>query len=197
MRLFPIALVVASACGAGQIENLPLSWRGDDSPHPSSEVAQALAATPITFELRDLRPDPSAIGTYEDSGFVVRTKDNVGHFASTRVGEMLENAGARLRDPPVMGVATELTEFKVVEGNMFRGTARLHVLVHRGPNDPVWSKTYLGTSHKFGHTHSPENFNEALSSALEDATSQLLDDEDFAHALAPAEAAAANGSSED
>ena len=195
MRLIPIALIVASACGSSQIENLPMAWRGvDDTPHPSREVSQALQATPITFELRDVRPDPTAVGTYEEDGFVVRTRDNVGQFASTHVGEMLENAGARLRDPPVMGVATELVEFKVVEGNTFRGTARLHVLVHRGPNDPVWSKIYVGTSHRIGRSHSPENFNEALSSALEDATSHLLDDDDFAHALQPAEAAAASGS---
>ena len=85
-----------AACGGGQIQNLPLMWRAaDSSPRPSDSVARAFSAAPFAFGLRDVRPDLTAVGSYGDSGFVVRTSDNVAQYCSGKMGEMLAHAGAQ------------------------------------------------------------------------------------------------------
>jgi hypothetical protein len=185
VRLVLIALLVIAACGGGgNIQSLPLQWRGvDNLPRPSASVARAFAAALLTFGLRDLRSDLSAVGTYEESGFVVRTTDNVGQYCTDRMGEMLVQAGARLNQRPGTALDAELLDYGVVEGGTFAGTVQIRAIVRRG-GGPAWSKTYVGTSKRWGRTHNPENFNEALSNALADATSQLVTDEDFARSLA-------------
>jgi hypothetical protein len=191
VRLLAIAFLVLAACGGyGQIQNLSLAWRGvDGSPHPSGSVARSFASSPLAFGLRDVRPDPSVVGMHEDSGFVVRTTDNVAQYCSTRLGDMLARAGARLNEPPIAVLETELLDYRVVEAGAFNGVVRLRALVRRGGGE-AWSRTYLGKSKRWGRTHNPANFNEALSNALADVTSQLVQDEDFARALVGEPAAA-------
>lgn len=192
VRVVSIALLMIAACGGGggYIQNLPLQWRGvDNLPRPSASVGLAFAASPLSFGLRDLRPDPSVVGTYaEDGGFAVRTIDNVGQYCTDRVGEMLVHAGARLTQAPVAALEAELLDYLVVEGGTFVGTVRIRAIVHRS-GGADWSKIYVGTSKRWGRTHNPENFNEALSNALADVTSQLVQDEDFARSLVNAPAA--------
>jgi hypothetical protein len=185
VRLLLIAaLAVASiACGASPIENLQLKWQGVDSaPRPSPSVAQALAAVPVAFGLRDVRPDPTVVGLHEDGGHVVRTTDNVAQFASSKMGEMLRAAGARLDEAPMAVVETDLVEYKVNEGGRFAGVAAIRVTVRRG-GSPEWSKTYQGTSNRWGTSFNPDNFNEALSNALQDATEHLIRDDGFGAAI--------------
>ena len=182
--LLAAALVVMSvACGAGPIQNLPLSWQGvSEMPRPTPSVAQALANVPIAFGLRDVRTDPTAVGSHEEDNHVVRTSDNVAQYCSARIGEMLRAAGARLDESPVAVVETDLVEFRVNEGGRFNGLVALRVNVRRtGSAD--WSKTYQGTSSRWGKSHSPDNFNEALSNALAEAVTQLVKDDAFALAL--------------
>jgi hypothetical protein len=190
VRVVSMALLVIAACGGGgYIQRLPLQWSGVDTlPRPSTSVASAFAVSPLSFGLRDVRPDPSAVGTYEEDGFIVRTADNVGQYCADRMGEMLIRAGARLNQPPVAALEAELLDYLVVEGDTFAGTVRIRAIVRRGGGAP-WSKVYVGTSKRWGRTHNPENFNEALSNALADATSQLVQDEDFASSLADLPAA--------
>jgi uncharacterized lipoprotein YajG len=187
MRLVHLAfLVTAVACGGSQLTNLPLSWRGvDESPRPSAAVAQSFAAAPIAFGLRDVRPDPSAVGTYDDGTFTVRTSDNVAQFCSNKLGEMLAHAGARMNETPQAVLEAELLQYTVVEGATFAGTVQLRATVRRGNTGQEWSKIYTGTSKRFGRSHSADNFNEALSNALSDATSKMVTDDDFAHAIDP------------
>lgn len=171
------------ACGAGPIENLQLQWKGVDSaPRPSPYVAQAFSATPIAFGLRDVRPDPTAVGMQEDGNQVIRTADNVAQFSSAKMGEMLRAAGARLDESPMSVIETDLVEYKVNEGGKYNGVAAIRVTVRRSGN-PDWSKTFQGTSTRWGKSHSPDNFNEALSNALYDATEQLLRDDGFGAAV--------------
>jgi YajG family uncharacterized lipoprotein len=178
------ASVAGAACGGGgNIKNLPLRWQGvDTQPTPSGDVARALAASPLTLGLRDLRADPTVVGRYADNGFVVRTTDNVGQYCTDRLGEMLLRAGAHLEPSAPTALEAELLDYQVVEGGSFEGTVQLRATLRRGGN-AVWSKTYTGTSKRWGRTHNPENFNEALSNSLADATQQLLKDAEFARSL--------------
>ena len=76
----------------------------------------------------------------------------------------------------------EIVELSVVEAGMFNGLARLRVTVTSG-NAPAWVKLYEGKSKRWGRTHNPENYNEALSNAFMEATRRVLTDETFAEAL--------------
>jgi hypothetical protein len=183
VRAICLTVVVVAACGGAQIENLPLRWRGvDTAPSASTTVAESFAAVPLAFRLRDARPNLSAVGTYEDTGYVVRTADNVGAYCSARLGEMLVKAGARLDEPPRTSLDTELLEYRVVEGGTFHGIVRLRVIL-RLPSGDAWTKIYDGSSKRWGRTHNPDNFNEALSNALADVATKLVNDDDFAHVL--------------
>jgi hypothetical protein len=182
--LITVAFALAStACGAPLVQNLPLEWTlGKPAPAPSPSVSHALASVPISFGLRDVRPDPTAVGQDERTGHIVRTTDVVGQYASTQVGEMLRAAGARLDEAPAAVIEADLTEFNVVEGGSFKAAVGFRVTVSHG-GVPVWSRGVRGTASTWGRTHSPANFNKALSGALHEATGQLLQDEAFATAL--------------
>jgi hypothetical protein len=176
--------VAGMACGGGgNIQNLPLRWSGvNPLPRANPSVTRALAASPIALGLRDLRADPTAVGSYQDTGFVVRTTDNVGQYCTDRLGEMLIHAGAHLEPGAPTTLEAELLEYKVVEGSNFEGTVRVRTTLRRG-GGTVWTKVLVGTSKRWGRTHSPENFNEALSNALAEVTQQLLLDDEFARSL--------------
>lgn len=189
MRASSIAFLVATGCvaaacgGGGNIKNLPLRWQGvDTTPMPSGSVARALAASPLAFGLRDLRESPQAVGRYAGDGFVVQTTDNVGQYCTDKIGAILVKAGARLEPGAPTTLEVELLDYFVVEGGTFEGTVRMRTTLRRGA-DAAWTKTYAGTSKRWGRTHNPENFNEALSNSLAEAIQQLLRDEEFARTL--------------
>jgi hypothetical protein len=189
MRLLVAAVVVTTACGGGEIiHNLRLSWRGVEGPiRPSPEVAASFATVPLTYGLRDLRPDPTVVGTLQnEGGYVVRTGDNIAQYCSQRFGELLNSAGARLNEQPIAVLETDLIEYRVDEAGLFNGLVRLRVVLRRA-GGAEWSKVYEGTSKRWGRTHNPENFNEALSNAFAEAVQKLIRDPDFAYALMPAQ----------
>lgn len=178
--------MMSVGCGGPHyIADLPLVWAGvKRSPAATTSVDKAFAAVPVTLgELKDSRPgDKSKIGVYEDDGFVVTTKGDVAAFWRGKLREMLEGAGARLENAPQARIDAELLRFECVEGNRFNATARMRISVAR-PGAEAWSKVYEGTSSRWGRTHKEENFNEALSNALAEATRKVVQDEAFARAL--------------
>ena len=183
--IFSLVVVAATACGGhGPITNLQLQWTGAGRPPTANpNVAQALAAVPVALSVVDERTDPSAVGRYEDDGFIVRTSMNVAQYTAAQIGEMLRSAGAQFSPQPMAGIEIGLVAYDVVEGGSFQGTARLRVTVKRGTDPVGWTKLFEGRSTRWGRTHNPENFNEALSNALHEATGKLLQDPDFATAL--------------
>ncbi len=182
MRLLGLALVVTAACHASPPSTLALAWRGvTETPKANSMVQEAFAAAPFSFTLRDVRSDPAAVGGYDDNGVVVHTADNVAQFCGAKLGEILMASGARLREAPIAALETELLEYGVIEGATFNGKVSVRAIVHRG--NAAWSKVYTGTSTRWGRSHAPENFNEALSNALADVAEQLVTDDAFGHAL--------------
>lgn len=186
--MWVVMFVAIAACGgSAKVTNLRLRWlAANKSPVASQGVAAAFAATPFAFTVHDLRRDPWAVGVVEDDGDLVRTSDNVGAYVGTHVSDYLERAGARLREAPLANVDIEVLELNVVEGGTFQAAVQLRVVVRRGPQDG-WSQIYRGSSTRWGRTHNPDNYNEALANAIEEATLHLLEDDAFGHALlAPA-----------
>lgn len=153
-------------------------------PLASPSVGRAFSATPFSFALRDLRLEPSAVGVLQnDDNLVVHTSDNVGQYCTDRLADMLSKAGARINlGMPGAAIEAELLEYKVIEGGRFHGSAKLRLIVRRGGDEP-WTKTYAGSSKHWGRTHDPNKFNDVLSNALQDATSKIVEDEEFARAL--------------
>ena len=181
-----IASCIAAACGGGRgghIKNLPLRWQGvAATPTPSGSVARALGASPFALGLRDLRESPQAVGRFAGDGFVVQTTDNVGQYCTDKIGAILVKAGARLEPGAPTTLEIDLLDYFVVEGGSFAGTVRMRTTLRRGA-DEIWTKTYAGSSKRWGRTHNPDNFNESLSNSLAEAPQQLLKDEEFARAL--------------
>jgi uncharacterized lipoprotein YajG len=181
--LIAAVILVTAACGGGQISNLPLAWKAaDTSVKPSPTTAQALQTVPLAFGLRDTRADQTAVGAVEEDHYVIRTSDNVAQYASNRFGDILRNAGANLNDAPQAILETDLLEFRVDEGGTYKGLVRIRVTVRR-TGFPDWARNYEGTSSRWGRSHSPDNMNEALSNALHEATTHMLQDEEFGRAL--------------
>lgn len=172
-----------AGCHGGNVENLHLSWEDADLHlRVSPTVSQALAAVPLSLGVRDVRSDPSVVGRVEEDGFLVRTSDNVALYASNQLGNMFQIAGAHFVAQPQATLAIDLVNYHVDEGGSFTGAVTLHVVVRRAAM-PEWQRDYAGTSHRWGKTHNPDNYNEALSNALADATQQLLKDDAFGLAI--------------
>lgn len=187
-----LAAVVAMSqgCRPPPIRNLRLGWVGVERPvSPSIAVREALAGAPITLGVQDLRPDPAVVGLHQDVNQPVRTTDSVAQTCASQLASMLEQSGARLKEPPLAELLVQLGEYQVIEGSSFIGSVRMRAVVRRGAQE-LWSQEYMGTSKRWGRTHSPENFNQALSNALAEATSKLIVDPAFALALRAAVAPA-------
>jgi hypothetical protein len=185
-----------TACGGhGPIQDLPLVWTGAKNPAATTAVEKALAAGPVEVgEFKDARAvERDVVGVFEDDGFRVRTKGDVRAFWAGRLRIMVESAGLKFGAPGASRFDAELLEFHCVEGNTFDATVRMKVTVTRrdGVDGRAWSKVYEGKGKRWGRTHNPENFSEALTSALAEAGRKLVQDPEFAAALTgqPARAA--------
>ncbi|MEP6860667.1 MAG: YajG family lipoprotein [Deltaproteobacteria bacterium] len=182
MRAILVVFAVAG-CHGGNVENLRLNWQDADVHlQVSSTVQQALANVPLSLAVRDVRPDPSVVGRVEEDGFLVRTSDNVALYASNQLGNMFQIAGAHFVPQGQAALAIDLVNYHVDEGGSFNGAVTLHVVVRRAAMQD-WQRDYTGASHRWGRTHNPDNYNEALSNALSDATQQLLKDDSFGLAI--------------
>ena len=183
-HLIAAVVIATAACGGSQpLSTLKLNWQGADSKVDTSPaVRQALSQVPITFGIRDTRPDPTVVGKAADDGVVIHTQDNVAQYCSNRLGDILRSSGARLTEAPAAVLAADLVEYRVDEGNKYAGVVRIRMTIHRN-GQPDWSKDYEGTSNKWGRSHSADNYNEALSTSLEEATQNMLTDDDFGKAL--------------
>jgi hypothetical protein len=179
-----LVLLAVTGCHGGNVENLHLNWEDADVHlQVSPTVQQAFGAVPLSLGVRDMRPDPSVVGRVEEDGFLVRTSDNVGLYASNQLGNMLAIAGAHfVQQQPQAVLVIDLVNYHCDEGGSFNGAVTLHVIVRRAAMQD-WQRDYSGASHRWGKTHNPDNYNEALSNALADATQQILKDDSFGIAL--------------
>lgn len=186
LAVLTVAAVGTAGCGHPRyINDLPLVWAGvKQSPVATTAVDKAFSAVPITFgDLNDVRPgDKAKVGTYEEDGFVVKTNGDVAAFWRDRFRALLEGAGARLETPPIARIDADLLEYDCIEGNTFNATVRMRVSVVRNGGEK-WSRLYEGKGKRWGRTHNPENFNEALGAAMAEAMRRLVQDEAFANAL--------------
>jgi len=183
-----LVLGVTPGCGASRQPSalFALQWRGaGPNAMPNKTVADALKNHLIKLQpLNDARADLAKIGEWEnDNKKAVRTDTNVAQFVHDNLSSQLKGAGAKLvKDGETVEMRGEIIEFNVQEGGMFNGDIRMRFNVVVGGR-ATWEGTFNGKSKRWGRTHNPDNFNEALTNALQEVTRQLLSDDGFAKAL--------------
>ena len=186
-----LLVLIAAGCHAAFYDGpapFALEWRGvDAAPLPSSPVAEALRGQTLhVADVVDARPDATKIGSVQAKNLPVHTTSNVAAFCTQRLSEMLGKSGAKLTDAGAsLTLKPELVTFEVIEAGLFNGEVVLRVSALKG-DKVVYSGTHFGKSKRWGRSHNPENYNEALSNALFEATKKLLNDDLFAKALGPA-----------
>jgi hypothetical protein len=168
--------------------NFPLRWTGvNNNPSASSEVAAAFSKQPfLLVPLVDKRQlvgaNAGAIGRHEDSNETVMTPTSVQQFCAERTHTLMAGAGARLVTESEYVMTQELIGFEVVEGGMYNAKVTIRFTLSRGGN-AIWTFASEGLSKRWGRSRSEENYNEALSNALQASIAILLSNKDFAQAL--------------
>jgi hypothetical protein len=179
-------LGLASCSHPGIVASFPLEWRGVDSgPTPSPAVMDGIRRHVFHVEpFVDIRPANSPIATIEDDPHTVQTPTDVAAFCTKQFSDLLTAAGAHMGDAPnAVDLHAEIMDFKVIEGGFFNGEARVHFSILSG-GQSKWEGVYDGKSKRWGSSHSPDNYNEALSNAFADVVNNLIQDESFGKALA-------------
>jgi hypothetical protein len=191
-----VAATLVGGCRPQYSSTFPLEWRGVEGiPRPSSPVAEGLRKQTLHIEaFADTRSDPKRIGTVEANQTPVSTTSDVAAHLTKRFGELMTSAGARIVDSgATITLKPELIVYQVIEGGLFNADVRIRVTALEN-GKVVYEGTHSGKSKRWGHSHNPENYNEALSNALFEATQQLLNDEQLASVLgAPTTGAVSKG----
>jgi hypothetical protein len=182
-----LLLVVCGLAASGCSRNRPptqlsLVWKGESMPRPNPEVSAALRAAPVSLTVVDLRPNPAEVVFDERNALSIPSTVDVAQYTAGVVRSILEGGGARVDPTATTQISLQLEAWRVVEGGMFNGEARVRVQVLRG-GALTLNDVYEGKSKRWGRTHSTDNMNEALTSALSGAMKRLLTDRQFATAL--------------
>jgi hypothetical protein len=180
-----VAAVLAIGCRPTYPATFPLEWRGvDEIARPSSPVVEGLRKHTLHIEtFVDHRAEPTRIGVVQEDHSPVSTSSNVAAYCTQKFQEILTRAGAKIATTgATITLKPELVAYEVIEGEVFNGTATIRITALE--NDKVvYQGTHSGQSKRWGHSRNPENYNEALSNALFEATRELLKDNLLAKAL--------------
>jgi hypothetical protein len=188
VRSIAFAMIVGLAACAhpGLVSAFPLEWRGVDSgPTPSPAVADGLRRHVFHVEpFVDKRPADSPIATIEDDPHTVQTPTDVAAFCTKQFTDLLTAAGGHVGEGPnAVVLRAEIMDFKVIEGGLYNGESRVQFSIQSG-GQSKWEGVYDGKSKRWGRSHSPDNYNEALSNAFAEVVRNLMQDESFGKALA-------------
>jgi hypothetical protein len=180
--------LLASGCRPTYSSTFPLEWRGvDEIPRPSSPVAEGLRKHTLQIEpFVDGRADPKRIGLVEENHSPVNTTTDVAGYCTQKFQELLVTAGAKIAGTGAnVTLKPELVAYQVIEGGVFNGDVVIRVTAIED-GKVIYEGTHSGKSKRWGRSRNPENYNEALSNALFEATRELLKDDLLAKALGAA-----------
>jgi len=187
IRMLILLLVVTAAAYAKSalLEQVPLQWK------PTSELqlgTTQMSQTQIQFEtFQDARDNKQAIGeNLEDKvAKPVTTTDDVGAFVSTHLRALFDHAGLKTVDSNgAIVIRGEVKEFFVRETNTYKSTLAVHLTVMDRSGKTLWAGLASGDATRFGRSYKVENYYEALSDALVNTASSMLQSEPFQNALA-------------
>ena len=191
MRIRTLLIVLLAAVPAialsktALLQHVPLQWR------PTSDLrlgAAQMPSTSITFEVfQDVRDDKQAIGENQedDKPKPVTTTDDVGAFVSTHMRELFDKAGLNtVSHDGAVTIRGEVKRFFVRETSTYQSEVIVHVTVLGQDGEKLWSGEATGDAKRFGRSYKLENYYEALSDAVVNAVSSMLQSADFDRALA-------------
>jgi Uncharacterized lipoprotein len=191
MRYRILVLLLAVTMGVAYaktklLEDVTLEWKPTSALMPGAMELPQAAIQFATFT--DQRSNPQAIGeNREDDGKPkpVTTKDDVGAFVSTHMRELLSKAGLNTVDSNgTVTIKGEVKQFFVTETNTYQAQIVVHLIVVGQNGATLWSGLASGEANRFGRSYRLDNYEEALSDAIVDATSSMLKNAEFQKALA-------------
>jgi hypothetical protein len=169
----------------------PLVWK------PTSVLAEGAEKLNLTLfanakiallPLVDNRKEKDLLAENREKAQVryVSTPDAVAPYASTRLLDLMKEAGLPVSDKAegaTLVVSGELLRFYVVETETYRGEFRALLQVRSGEK-LLWKGMAVGRATRFGRSYKLENYHEVLSDCLVEAASRLLSDPIFVSVLA-------------
>ena len=184
LPLLLVAVTLTAHATPALLEHVPLEWR------PTSRLqlgAMQMSQAPIQFEtFSDARPDKQAIGENreEEKPRPVTTSDDVGAFVSGHMRELFDRAGLRTvaRGGAVI-IKGEVRQFFVRETSTYKSTVAVHLTVVARDGRTLWSGVASGDARRFGRSYELEDYYEALSDAIVNTVSSMLQSAEFQKAL--------------
>lgn len=167
------------------LQHVPLQWRATSDLRLG---AAPLTKTSVVFEsFQDVRDNRQSIGENEEDEkpLPVTTDDDVGAFVSTHMRELFDKAGlVTVSHDGGVTIRGEIKRFYVRETSTYQAEVIVHVTVLDQDGQKLWSGEATGDAKRFGRSYSLENYYEVLSDAIVNATSSMLQSEEFERALA-------------
>ena len=166
------------------LEHVGLQWR------PTSQLklgAMQMTQASVQFgAFQDTRANKESIGENleDDKPRPVTTQDDVGAFVGKGIRDLFEHAGVKTVDSHGdVTLQGEVTQFFVRESSTYKSEVAVHVSVVGSDGKPRWSGVASGEATRFGRSYKAENYYEALSDAVVNAVSSMLESAEFQKAL--------------
>ncbi|SRR5579872_3731674 len=179
-----LALTPAIQARTTLLEHVKLQWK------PTSDLrlgTMQMSGTPIQFEtFQDGRANREAIGENREDPQAkpVTTSDDVGAYVSTHMRELFDQAGLHTVDSNgEVLIRGEVKRFFVRETSTYKAEVAVHLTVLDGSGKTLWSGVATGDATRFGRSYKLENYFEALSDALVNTVSSMLQSAEFQKAL--------------
>jgi hypothetical protein len=171
-----------------KLEGIPLVWK------PTTNVA-TLGSVDLTG-MTNIKVQVDRLGDKrDDHGFIgqnsekqpprkVTTPDDVAAFVTDHMKSLIKGAGMNVVDSGgTVTVKGEILQFFVEETDTYKGDVRIQLSVTNAAGKVVWTGRTGGSASRFGRSYKDENYYEALSDSLIEATYNLIKNPGFHDAL--------------
>jgi len=171
-----------------KLENSPLVWK------PTTNVS-SLGSVDLTgmgnvklqvAKVADGRQNPTLLGENKEKSVprIISTTDDVPAFVTDHMKQLISGAGINVVDSGATRILkAELKQFYVEEMDLYKGDVRMVVTLTDANGKSLWTGTTGGSASRFGRSYKAENYFEALSDSLIEATYNLLRNPGFHDAL--------------
>jgi hypothetical protein len=181
-----LILLVATVGAHAQtaLEHVPLQWKPTSSLQlGTTQMSQAQ----IHFEtFQDTRDNKAAIGENLEDGKSrpVTTTDDVGAFVSSHMRALFDRAGLKTVDSDgAVTIRGEVKAFYVRETSTYKSEVAVHLTLLDRNGKTLWNGLASGDATRFGRSYKLENYYEALSDAIVNTVSSMLQSTPFQSAL--------------
>ena len=172
-----------------KLENSPLVWKPTSSLTGSGAIdLTGLSGVRLQVaKVADGRQNRTLLGENKEKSTarIITTSDDVPAFVTEHMKQIISAAGITVVDSGATHVLqAELKQFYVEEIDTYKGDVRMAVTLSSAAGKPVWQGITSGSASRFGRSYKAENYYEALSDSLIEATNNLLRNPGFHAALA-------------